>query len=159
MTNDNKDVENTLRQIRILVYQNSPAYIDQESLVHDIWLECELKGLVPFPKLVRHRCIDASRAYKIRVKREKVLASSRKCFCDHSLYELEKEFISIIIDQANLEPIEKQVIFLYFYAKHKLADIALLLDTTQHNIEQIKASALLKLKRAASFLERKESSE
>lgn len=155
MERNDTDVTSLLAFIKRNVNKYLAPSFDRESVAHDIWLECELKHLKPSLLMIRHRCIDASRARKLRSEREKE-SLTRKCLCEHVLADDEKQLITQIVETAKLEPSERQVVYLFYYAGHTLENISLLTKLSHSQVTSIKASALLKLKRAASFLERKD---
>lgn len=147
-----KDVLEQLVFIQKKVAHYTPKWIDRESIVHDIWIECEEKNLTPFASLIHHRCVDAIRAQINRSTKEQLYQKAESLESSFS----KKDYVNDLINKSELSSIERRLIYYLYYQGHTLADAGYLLSLTHHEVEKTKASALLKLQRAARFLERKE---
>jgi len=102
--------EKELSRITHLVSQFTPAYIDKESLVQDIWLESNQKtNRPPSRTFVLHRCLNAIRNEKRR--REIVRNFEPK------MGEIREDHLVLedLIKKAGLAVVEKQIIYYHFY--------------------------------------------
>ena len=148
-------IKDDLEDLTRLVKRFTPRYgIDQESLVHDIWLELYVKKLPIYVRHVKHRCIDVIRRKNLARSSEsefgRNVKDQRNKLCDNKID------LDTIFDLAKLEPVEKQVVFEYFYKGRHLEEIAKELLLSISKVSQTKLDAIKKLQRAARFLERKE---
>ena len=148
-------IKDDLEDLTRLVKRFTPRYgIDQESLVHDIWLELYVKKLPIYVKHVKHRCIDVIRRKNLARSSEsefgRNVKDQRNKLCDNKID------LDTIFDLAKLEPVEKQVVFEYFYKGRHIEEIAKELPLSISKVSQTKLNAIKKLQRAARFLERKE---
>lgn len=134
------------KKIRRMVYRMAPKWLDRESLVQDVWIQCWLAEKEPSLLVVRHRLIDALRKERVRrtLPLNPNIPDTKPTLGDEPLK------VSHLMQEAGLTPREQHIIFLHYYEEASYREIAAMIGVSHERVRQIHETCLRKL-RGASY--------